>query len=513
MKQTTDRNGGLWMVWGPLVALAVLLCAGGASAQSQGDLDAAREQFRLGNEAYQAERWQEAIQYFERANSIVPNVRLMLYIGQCYLAMDDPFRALEYIRTYANSSEAAYGEVVELLHALEQTQNLALERAQRAVDHAWRLARGGDDRDIASRAISDIRVVPIQIRSTPSGASVFVDDESLGPVGRTPLDTQLFVGVHHIIVRLDHYQPFVQRIAVAPLDGGPVPLVSAVLQRGQAEVDIRVNPITARVTYITDDGQTFNLGQGGFTGTLPAGRGVFLVQHAGQERRIEQAVMGTGDVERFTLNLNPADDIRPTEVQLGTLVVRSNLHHATISVDGAAMGEGIGEYERDLRPGPHTVRVSQEGYQTVTDLVNITSGERLTWVAPTRLEEVGGIPWGGIVTGALGAGAIVTGVVFGVAASDSETQFNDCQLDPACGYDEGDGYRGDAKTNALIADISFGVGAALAVTSVVLFLTAGPKEQASASAGLPFSVAAGPLAGGFGALLRFDSSIFSLQSW
>lgn len=471
------------------LALACTLGAVGAltlaptSASAQ-DVEAARAAFQRGNEAMQSGDFEAAIQHFVEANDLAPNPLLLRYIAQCYTQLDDYVHALEYLRAYADSSPEVEAEVRETIESIEEMLSDAYARAGRTVGHAHRLAAvaGGEQRgDNPFAMVGDPEVVPLQVRSQPEGAEVYIDSTSLGSVGRTPLDTMVFVGPHVVIVSLPHHSTYREVVNIEPLRGGPVPIISATLQRGAANVDISVRPITTRVTYISPIGDVQSLGQGGYEGELPAGPGVFLLQQAGQERRVERTLaVSDGDVEAFTLYLDPAEEARSdVREELATLTIRSNLPFAEITVDRAPVGQGIGEFETQLTPGMHTVRVCQSGYVCAVDNVRLASGERQTWVAPTRLEEESsGVPVGGIVTAVLGAGALATGGVF---------------LASYLGADEG-------ETADLIIGISgLAVGTGLAIASIAMFAGSGPENDASAAQiAPPFQLGVGPGPDGWG---------------
>jgi hypothetical protein len=232
------------------------------------------------------------------------------------------------------------------------------------------------------RDYTGVPVIPIQVRSSPAGAEVFIDDENLGPVGRTPLDTNLFVGPHHIIIKLDNYGTHRERINITPLSGGPIPIVNVNLFREDVQVEITFNPITARGVYIGVDGETIDLGMRSYSGELPAGDAVFLLQRSGSSRRIERTISASGGVQRFTLNLNPSDDVEDVRARVGTLIIHSEQAGVIITVDGNEVGRGTGDFETQQSAGQHTIRVSREGYETAVETLEVYENERLRWTVP-----------------------------------------------------------------------------------------------------------------------------------
>ena len=467
------------------VAFTILVSAWASNAQAQTDVERARSQFQQGTQAYQNGDYEAAIEHFDEANRIAPNARLLLYIGQCYEVTGNNEQALEYVRQYADTGPEAEAEVQDLIGVLEdridEFMNNIYARAGHGVATAWGLARdtyGVPDDDIVIGG----SVAPIIVESDPAGAEVYFGNTTLGPSGRTPLHTGAFVGPTVVIVELPYHRTFREVIDIQMPEHGSVTSVFAYLERGVAAVDISVRPVSARVTYISPTGDQRPLGTGGFVGELPAGPGVFLIQHAGEDRRVERILEVDQDVQQFTLYLDENGRHVDEPVALGTLVVRSNLAFATVTVDGATIGTGLGDFTQDLTPGLHTVRVCQEGYHCAVDNVRIDSGERQTWLAPVRLEEVSSTPWGGIVTASLGGVAAGLGIYFLVDAGSKR--------------DEGE--TDGADTSEILSYASFGVAGALIITSIVLFVTSGPEHNASTADNGRFLFGTGPTGDGWG---------------
>ncbi len=181
-----------------------------------------------------------------------------------------------------------------------------------------------------------------------------------------------------------------------------------------------------------------------------------------------------------------------------------------ISVDGVPQPGA----ELKMPPGEHTIVVTAEGYQPVTEVVNVTGGEQrqlpLTLLpaappplaplppppveGPTEEAESSKIP-AYVTLGIAGAGVIL-GTVFGIQALSAKGDFDD---DPTT--DNAD----RAERAALIADMSFGVALTFGITGAVLLFSddegAAPEEEASAKPVLaPF---AGPKGGGMAATWTF----------
>ena len=62
-----------------------------------------------------------------------------------------------------------------------------------------------------------------------------------------------------------------------------------------------------------------------------------------------------------------------TKLRKGTLVIRVQPSWANIFVDGALVKEQARTYRGELEPGPHTILLENPYYQSVTEVVDVTS--------------------------------------------------------------------------------------------------------------------------------------------
>lgn len=183
-----------------------------------------------------------------------------------------------------------------------------------------------------------------------------------------------------------------------------------------------------------------------------------------------------------------------------------------ITVDGTPAG---GE-ELTLPAGEHTVVISAEGYQPVTEVVTVEGGEEkklevtLAPMAappapepstppppPPPQDDDGGhsnVP-AYVTLGIAGAGVIL-GTIFGVQALGAKGDFDD---DPT--VENAD----DAERAALIADMSFGVALTFGITGAVLLFSGGDDDETeeAASAVPELLPVAGPKGGGMAATWKF----------
>lgn len=138
---------------------------------SEASVQAARERYDAGVEAFRSGRFREAIAAFSAADRIAPRAALSHNIAVAYEKLGEPARALQYYRDYlfrdpAPSNGAATRERIATLEDLLE---------QRGVQQ-------------------------LTVRSEPAGASVLVDERE---VGVTPWTGELAPGKHTISVAGD----------------------------------------------------------------------------------------------------------------------------------------------------------------------------------------------------------------------------------------------------------------------------------------------------------------------
>jgi hypothetical protein len=227
----------------------------------------------------------------------------------------------------------------------------------------------GDESDPEERRRNELgatamRDVPVQILSEPRGAEVFIDGTEYGPFGITPLNVDLFVGAHRIELRRAHHTPVTIDVELEANTG--VAVFRAELIREVIEVDLTFVPTTARVSWISENGDRREIESGSHRGPLPAGPCVFVLQGVGRDRRIETTVELTPPetIYERTFELEAARGFGAFDIAIGTIVVESGVEQAEVYVDGQRIGRGAGSFETDVSVGVHTVEVRRDGYET-----------------------------------------------------------------------------------------------------------------------------------------------------
>lgn len=389
-----------------LLSLGVFVVAAQptATAQDEGPSDEAiaqaRDAFREGNHDYVEGRYGEAIRHFEDAHAIAPNPRLIEYIGRCHANLGNYPAAIASYEAFAETSPEAAGEVADTLDGLRtDARTRAGFEAGQEIAEALARARGDQPppRDIRRQELGTLmQDVSVIIRSEPIGADVYLDAIELGVIGTTPLETPLFVGRHLIEVRHPWYETATRIVNVAPpRRGESIPVYAFLLERRQVPVEVTVDPVTARVSWVGDDGTPRPLGTGAWSGTLPAGQGAFVVQHAGDSRTFDVTLEPESDdadggevTAPLTFDLAMVDTIDAPAIRLGTLVVVVDEEDTEIVVDGRVVGTSPGEVVVDLTAGVHSVEVRRDGYASWEREIDVSpDGETRIFPAPLERDR------------------------------------------------------------------------------------------------------------------------------
>ncbi len=253
---------------------------------------------------------------------------------------------------------------------------------------------------------------------------------------------------------------------------------------------------------------------------------VVLIGVAHARERGGNAVGAVESYERYLTERADAPDRAEVEQSIAelrarpaTLVLTSTPPGAAITIDEVAREE-VTPAEVEVPPGDHTVALTLEGHEPVTETVTVTFGERHE-VAPAFValppvgdefgeegegeeyeepeeeatEEDEGIPAGVWVSSAVAGVGLITGSVLGFLALSEQSSFDDDPTEETA--DNG-------ETLALFADVAFGVAIAGAITAVVLWLTSGSDDDdEDESAELQITPAVSAHGGGVAAAMSF----------
>jgi outer membrane receptor for ferrienterochelin and colicins len=339
--RTARRALGLALRATLLGALALAPSVVPEVAQADGTADEADLQFRLGNEAYRAGNFLEALEHYLASNRLVPNQNVVFNIARAYqrLAMYP-----EAYRYYATA--------------------LATETDTEA-------------RTRITAALTELatQVALIDVESAPAGATVFVDRIDLGSIGTAPLTIALPAGTYRIITRLPgHHDATSEPLSVAVGQRSSVRLaltrvVGTLVVRGHEGAELRVD---------TEDGDA--------ACTLPCslpvapGPHVIHVRAAGHQPLARAVAVTEAETTRASITL---------VAETGSVVVRADVEGALVQIDSVAVGF-TPLVAAGIAVGTRHVRVSARGYEPEEANVEVTRERQveLTSLRMRTLHEV-----------------------------------------------------------------------------------------------------------------------------
>lgn len=195
----------------------------------------------------------------------------------------------------------------------------------------------------------------LRVVSRPEGADVFLDAE---PVGTTPLETEPMGGLHQLVLRMDGWKDAQEDVLIRP--GEETLLPTIVLARMDGTLEVTSEPDGARVTI---DGEY--QGRTPLSATLTTAEdhalGLSLNGYASTSRTVQVESTRTTSVHV------------PLEVEYGRVFVLSRPPDATLLVDGREL-EGPASQALLLQTVPHTLELTRDGFESVTQMVTPTAG-------------------------------------------------------------------------------------------------------------------------------------------
>jgi serine/threonine-protein kinase len=239
-------------------------------------------------------------------------------------------------------------------------------------------------------------------------------------------------------------------------------------------------------------------------------------------REAASAAQAQGETERTRVAAARADRLQPSLSKLTLKVAPETAQLATLRVtrDHVPVAKALFGVAIPVDPGKYRIVASADGYQSheaeievsangdsksleipvlaasTTAPIAAIAAEGATSVSaqtsqvppPDPRSESGhgnGMRTAAYVTGALGVVGLGVGSYFGLRAISKNNEAKDhCPSGNVCDDQQGESLTDDAQSAAVVSNVAFAAGAALAVTGVVLYLTSAPKEKAASAARL-----------------------------
>ncbi len=231
--------------------------------------------------------------------------------------------------------------------------------------------------------------VPLEVTSTPEGASVHLDDASSPSIGTTPVNEGITPGKHTIYLKMAGYKPF--NAAVEAKQGTPVQ-VSAQLKLG-----LRVTSVPPGATVMVD-GQAVS-GSTPLDLELPAGKHTIVINLSGFKAFSREVMITPG-----------TDTALDATLEGGLLTMRVNVEGAKVKVGDIDLGTAPLE-QAQVPLGSHEVVIEHPGRRTWKHPLVFDDAELVQ--ADVQLAGPSWPIW--VAGGATLAGVVMTGVGLGVA--------------------------------------------------------------------------------------------------
>lgn len=453
-----------------VLALLVAPLARAADAPPDPKKAEAAQRFDRGLQLFDDGDTAGALAEFKRTYELVPNPVVLFNIGLVYAAMGRPVSAVD-----------------------------ALEKVMQTPDKL-----STDQRERATRTLNDQkqRIGRLMVTTVPEGARIDIDNVESA---RTPLTAPIRIseGAHIIGAVAEGYAPDRKEVVVAGNSEATVTF-ELVSTQGKQLANLTVRSRIAGADVVIDNKPA---------GKTPLATSVTLLagHHAVELKRpgyrpsrqdVDVGAGATGELS-FDLSIDPAQ----LSAEGAMLAIDATEPHPVLFVDD----EHKGPYTEPVRlpRGPHRLRIEHAGFlpvernvnleQSQTSLVHVefvpTPEKRAAYVSSANFHRTWGII-GLIAGGAIGIGG---GVFIATKSTDdidkAQAELNQANLEatndapPHCdtssavnSAEECNAYTAEKaraltnaksadKTKTIIGAVGIGVGAAIAVTGLVLLLT------------------------------------------
>ncbi|GAB4559404.1 MAG: hypothetical protein Tsb0020_05140 [Haliangiales bacterium] len=421
----------------PTFALAILLglitCAGAAYAQNQDDqagqpdgdgqtdsasVSVAEARFHEARSAFDKGDFAEAASAFLAAYDAKPLPELLFNAGACYekLAKREPAnlehwqQAIRYYQRYLDEAPEArdHDAITARIAVLEGERARIEAEAEAASDDEVTTVETSDEVE----ALEDIGIRGLVIiESTPPGATIYLDDQSSQPLGKTPWSGTL-EGEHTVYIERQGYKPLQRRIA--PLPDRLILLAFALAEESTLGwVEITANVPGADI-YI-DDKSVGVFRKTPFSGNLPPGPHKVWITTEGYDEHYEEIDVVAGEVHKIEASLSGTP--------VGYLDVRGrDIEQAKVYVDGELLCER-GPCRQPVPEGEHEISVERDGHKPYRRDVVIDARTELK-VSVKLVEEPGRADavWSYVFAAAFIGGGVALGLQAQGIQSDLEDE-------------------------------------------------------------------------------------------
>jgi tetratricopeptide (TPR) repeat protein len=252
---------------------------------------------------------------------------------------------------------------------------VAVEMDGRMREERKVVAREGRDASLAFTLAALPKSPALAVESEPAGAEVILDGKGRG---RTPFLTPLDTGKHELVLKLEGHRE-IGTFFVMPQDRDLSIRLDLPLGIGTgSRLTLTSTPSGAKVAI---DGR--EIGIAPWSGEIRAGNHKVSVAADGfiKEERVVQVQPNRDADVTFALNRAPGP---------GKLHIDTEPPEAVVAVDGQQVGTS--PYTGEVAPGEHTLEVSNEGYKTIQQQLQLDPGQQLSLKLALQQAQAGRVP-------------------------------------------------------------------------------------------------------------------------
>ncbi|MCA9567014.1 MAG: TonB-dependent receptor [Myxococcales bacterium] len=308
--------------------LALVLSALVTPAHAQSLADEAEVHFYEGAKAYDTFQYEKALTHFMLSNRLSPNSSAAVNVGHTFVALQ---RFPEAYRWY----------IVALGLAEDEKAKAPILAAMKGIED---------------------KVILVDLKSDPPGATVFLNEKDLGAVATTPATIAVPPGQYRVIFEMDGHRSVTSDKRS----------FKELAKRHTFEADLPA--ITGKVVIEGGEGATAHLGSETATKScdlpceleLPTGQQILYLLRPGY--RSQPALVNVVEGEPVT--------VRAALVQIsGSVVVDATERGALIEIDGEPVGYTPAVL-LDVPVGEHELRVSKPGFAPFVTQVGVQEDQR-----------------------------------------------------------------------------------------------------------------------------------------
>ena len=252
---------------------------------------------------------------------------------------------------------------------------VAVEMDGRMREERKVIAREGRDASVSFSLAPLPKTPAVAVESEPIGALVILDGRERG---RTPFLAPLDKGRHQLVLKMDGHREVGTDFTMPPDRDLSIRLDLPVGAGTGSRLTLTSSPSGATVTI---DGK--EIGITPWSGETKPGNHKVQVNAKGfvKEERIVQVQPSRDADVTFALNREPGP---------GRLHIETEPPEAGVSIDGQQVGTS--PYTGDVAPGDHVLEVSNDGYKTIQQQLQLDPGQQLSLKLALQQAQAGQVP-------------------------------------------------------------------------------------------------------------------------